>query len=188
MPAHTARRKERSAWIWVLSIIGGVGILALLATIALIALPPVLANLSTHTALVDETVTSDDGHVQAIAPAGWTVQSPWLDGGLLTLGSPDGMLRVDIRAADADPQAAFDIATAAEDAAGTPLESPVTETIDGGRVIVHAETADQRIVVVAVGEPGTSPSAIVTAQVSPEATDDYLPALAELLPGIRAIG
>jgi hypothetical protein len=145
------------------------------AVAAAVAVPPVIANLSSEVS--DGETETALGEVAVVVPADWLITRD--SAGAITVRSPDGALRARLDALDETPAA---IVAAAE--ARGPQR---TELLASGLTAVHADLDGDRLVA-GVGETDAAPSVRVVAVVSvPEGASptDYRAAIGDLIEGIR---
>ncbi len=165
-------------WETLLAGIIAFAVAGLLVFAAIVAVPPMLHNLSAATSDGVTAVALSGGTGGVVVPEGWHVQR----GGdaPLDVHTPDRVLAVAFSVADGEPGA---VLRAMLDEAGA--AGPVrTETLATGLRLIHADVGeDQLYAVVATAEGG---AVRVVARVSEEGDlHAYRAALAQLLEGVR---
>ncbi|MFB2582980.1 hypothetical protein ACEXQD_17160 [Herbiconiux sp. P15] len=143
--------RRRSPLRLVLVLVGSlVAVLGVAAAVAVVALPPVLAETPRERIAVEarESILGPAGSASVVAPVGWVVLGvgPFLDESRLTLVSPDDAYRAEFALGDDgdDLLAAHDLTTAVEEAAWN------SETLPSGNRVRWTElspeaSADPRV-------------------------------------------
>lgn len=166
----TARR-----WEIPLACAAGALVIVGLAGAAAVAVPPVIANLSSEVS--DGETETALGDAAVVVPADWLITRD--SDAAITVRTPDGALRARLDALDETPAAI--VGAAATEG------PPRVELLASGLTAVHADVDGDRLVA-GVGEPDAAPSVRVVAEVSApegEAAADYRAAIGDLLEGIR---
>ena len=120
------------------------------------------------------TPTDIESRTTVVVPAGWQVAGTRLGKDTVNVSTPDGVLTTTLRLVPVEPVVGY---TEAWDVAPSLSRS---ETLASGLTVVHG--LDDRRFVAAVGGEGAA--VLVDAQAVQDLSS-YLPALAELLEGIR---
>lgn len=174
------RRRRTPWWVWTLTAIGAVGLLAFVVVIGVITVPPAIANLQTRVASATDPLIlgSDSARVTVTVPDGWLITRT--DDSHARIVTPDRGLIVDASLSATDPtQAATDAGVGA----------PMVETLASGLTVAHGAPSG--------GEQGTATVPDLVAAVGPVAggsvvfvasSDDlerYRAALASLVEGVQ---
>lgn len=180
----STRRNHSRRWELLLATVAGLSLTVVLTLALVIAVPPILVNLSTEVSDGKKPfeISSRDGSSLAAAeltvPAGWVVQRK--DATLL-VRTPDGVMSAVVEAVSESAGEALELASVGRD----PRE---TEVLASGLTVVHADLAHGAGVVAAVScRRGQQPGATVVVTTRIRAgwdAEPYRPALAALLEGI----
>ena len=148
-------------------------VVAGLAVAAVVAVPPMIANLTSNVS--NGSAPIELGGAAVVVPADWRITRDADDA--ITVQTPDGSLSARLEAVDEKP------ADVVADAAGAPR----SELLASGLTAVHVDL-DGGGVVAGVGEPDAAPSVRVVVEVTPPEGQEptaYRTAIGDLLEGIR---
>lgn len=176
------RPPRRSAVV--LALIAGVILVAVVGAgiVWMPVLSSVLSDFGARVADRETTLTlgDQDAPVIVAVPAGWVTRQAPLQHSTVVVTSPDHVLTVTITATASDGPHAF--AEASEGAESVSL--PVVEALGSGLSVMHARSGDDALIA-AVGMPDGERSAVVVARTDGERLETYLPAVGQILDGLR---
>ncbi len=179
--AASASHRPAPWWVWTLAAVGAAGLVAFLALVGVVVVPPALANLRTEVASAQTpmVVGSEAASVTVVVPDGWLITRQ--DDAHATIATPDRGMIVAVELSADEPAAAASVAGVA---------SPLVETLASGLTVAHGipvAPADQdpATVPALVAAVGPVAQGSIVFAVSSDDLDRYGPALASLLEGVK---